>query len=114
MRLGIGDVTRPLAPAVVKALHSAVDEMARAETFKGYGPETGYDFLVELIAKHDFGQRGVTAAPDDIFVSDGGKSDSPNIQEIFPADRAAAGLHPTPPVSLHSPVIARGRGPARP
>src|SRR5262247_197211 len=86
IRLGIGDVTQPLPPAVIGALHAAVDEMARAETFRGYGPEPGYEFLTELISKYDYGTRGVSIAPDEIFVSDGGKTDSANIQEIFAAD----------------------------
>jgi LL-diaminopimelate aminotransferase len=64
IRLGIGDVTRPLAPAVVRALHEAADEMARPETFRGYGPEAGYSFLTEAIAGHDYGERGVPVAPD--------------------------------------------------
>ena len=85
IRLGIGDVTLPLAPTVVRAMHEAVDEMARAETFRGYGPETGYEFLTELIAAHDYGARGVRVATDEIFVSDGAKSDTGNIQEIFSA-----------------------------
>src|SRR5919109_3770004 len=71
IRLGIGDVTQPLPPAVIKALHEAVDEMARAETFRGYGPEPGYEFLTALIAKHDYGARGVSITPDEIIVSDG-------------------------------------------
>src|SRR2546425_6330711 len=87
--------------------------MARAETFKGYGPETGYDFLVELIAKHDFGERGVTVAPDEIFVSDGGKSDSANIQEIFAADCVVAVIDPIYPVYLDSTVMAGPAGAAR-
>src|SRR5918911_5308848 len=80
IRLGIGDATRPLPPAIVQALHAAVDEMGRVETFRGYGPETGYDFLTELIAKHDYGARGVKLAPHEIFVSDGGQQDSGKIQ----------------------------------
>src|SRR5262245_37588254 len=71
IRLGIGDATQPLPPSIVQALHAAVDEMARAETFRGYGPETGYEFLTELIAKHHYGAGGVTMASDEIFVSDG-------------------------------------------
>ena len=113
IRLGIGDVTRPLAPAVITALHGAVDEMARAETFKGYGPETGYAFLTELIAKHDFGERGVTVAPDEIFVSDGGKADSANIQEVFAADCVVAVIDPIYPVYLDSNVMAGRTGAAR-
>src|SRR5439155_625466 len=94
IRLGIGDVTRPLAPAVITAMHAAVDEMARAESFKGYGPETGYEFLLELIARHDYGERGVKVMSDEIFVGDGGKSDSANIQEIFAADCVVAVIDP--------------------
>ena len=86
IRLGIGDVTRPLPPVVIRALHEAVDEMGRAETFRGYGPEPGYEFLTALIAKHDYAARGVPIAPDEIFVSDGAKSDTGNIQEIFAGD----------------------------
>src|SRR2546421_155457 len=93
IRLGIGDATRPLPPAIVQALHAAVDEMGRAETFRGYGPETGYDFLTELIAKHEYGARGVTIAPDEIFVSDGSKSDAANFQELFSRDAGAVLLY---------------------
>ena len=94
IRLGIGDVTLPLAPSVVRAMHEAVDEMARAETFRGYGPETGYEFLTDLIAAHDYGARGVRVATDEIFVSDGAKSDTGNIQEIFAADAQVALVDP--------------------
>src|SRR6267143_6957730 len=80
--LGIGDVTLPLPPAVVGALEEAAREQARAETLKGYGPYVGYEFLRAEIAAHDFGARGVTIALDEVFVSDGGKSDSANLQEI--------------------------------
>jgi LL-diaminopimelate aminotransferase len=110
IRLGIGDVTRPLAPAVVRALHDAADEMARAETFKGYGPETGYPFLTELIAAHDYAARGVTVAPDEIFVSDGTKSDSANIQEIFGADCVVCLTDPVYPVYVDSNVMAGRAG----
>ena len=110
IRLGIGDVTQPLPPAVVRALHEAVDEMARAETFRGYGPETGYEFLSELIARHDYGARGVTVAVDEIFVSDGAKSDSGNIQEIFAADCVVALTDPVYPVYLDSTVMAGRAG----
>src|SRR5216117_2810250 len=106
IRLGIGDATQPLPPAIVAALHAAVDEMARAETFRGYGPETGYEFLTELIAKHDFGARGVTIAPDEIFVSDGGKSDSANLQEIFAGDCVVAVMDPGYPVYADTNVVA--------
>ena len=83
IRMGIGDVTQPLAPAVVKAFHEGVDEMAKAESFKGYGPEQGYEFLREAIALNDYQNRGVDISADDIFVSDGSKCDTGNIQEIF-------------------------------
>jgi LL-diaminopimelate aminotransferase len=112
IRLGIGDVTQPLPAAVVSALHEAVDEMARAETFRGYGPEAGYEFLTEQIAAHDFGARGVTIAPSEIFVSDGGKQDSGNIQEIFAADAAVALCDPVYPVYADSNVMAGRSGPA--
>jgi LL-diaminopimelate aminotransferase len=112
IRLGIGDVTRPLAPAVIRALHEAVDEMAHAETFRGYGPEPGYEFLAELIAAHDYGARGVTVAPDEIFISDGAKSDSANIQEIFAADSVVALTDPVYPVYVDSNVMAGRAGEA--
>jgi LL-diaminopimelate aminotransferase len=114
IRLGIGDVTRPLPPAVLRALHEAADEMGRAESFKGYGPETGYAFLTEQIAAHDYGARGVKVAPDEIFVSDGTKSDSANIQEIFSTDCVVALTDPVYPVYVDSNVMAgrAGRGDA--
>ena len=109
IRLGIGDVTLPLAPAIIRALHEAVDEMARPETFRGYGPEPGYEFLTEQIAAHDYGTRGVRVSPDELFVSDGGKSDSANIQEIFAPDCVVAVTDPVYPVYVDSNVMA-GRG----
>jgi LL-diaminopimelate aminotransferase len=112
VRLGIGDVTQPLPPSVIRALHEAVDEMARAETFRGYGPETGYDFLTALVAKHDYGARGVPIAQDEVFVSDGSKSDSGNIQEIFAADAVVALTDPVYPVYLDSNVMAGRTGTA--
>ena len=111
IRLGIGDVTRPLPPAVTRAMHEAVDEMARAETFRGYGPEAGYAFLTELIAAHDYGSRGVRMAPDEIIVSDGAKSDTANIQEIFTADSVVALTDPVYPVYVDSNVMAGRTGP---
>jgi LL-diaminopimelate aminotransferase len=78
--MGIGDVTRPLVPAVVRALHEAVDEMGRQETFRGYGPEQGYAFLREAVAEHDYAARGVAIGPGDIHISDGTKSDIGNFQ----------------------------------
>ncbi len=112
IRLGIGDVTQPLAPAVIQALHEAVDEMARAETFRGYGPEPGYEFLTELIASRDYRARGIAVSPDEIFVSDGGKSDSANIQEIFAADAVVAVCDPVYPVYVDSNVMAGRAGAA--
>jgi LL-diaminopimelate aminotransferase len=112
IRLGIGDVTLPLPPAVVRALHEAVDEMARPETFRGYGPEPGYPFLTELIAAHDYGARGVPVAADEIFVSDGAKSDTGNIQEIFAAEAAVALVDPVYPVYVDTNVMAGRAGTA--
>ncbi len=109
IRLGIGDVTRPLPPSVIEALHRGVDEMARADSFKGYGPEQGYAFLRELIAEHDFGSRGVQLDPGEIFVSDGAKCDSGNIQEIFAPDAKIAVADPVYPVYVDTSVMA-GRG----
>ena len=86
IRLGIGDVTQPLAPAIIERLHSAVDEMGVQETFKGYAPDLGYEFLRSSISKHDYKSRGVDIAIDEIFISDGAKCDSGNIQEIFALD----------------------------
>ncbi len=110
IRLGIGDVTEPLTPAVVRGLHAAVDEMARAETFHGYGPDAGYEFLIEQILQHDYGARGVRVEPDEVFVSDGTKSDSANIQEIFAADAVVALTDPVYPVYLDSNVMAGRAG----
>ncbi len=112
IRLGIGDVTQPLPRSVITGLHAAVDEMARAESFRGYGPETGYEFLTELIAKHDYGARGVSVALDEIFVSDGAKSDTANIQEIFAADCVVALTDPVYPVYMDSNVMAGRAGAA--
>ncbi len=109
--LGIGDVTRPLPPAVIHALHEAADEMARPESFRGYGPYAGYDFLRAEIAAHDFGARGVNVALDEIFVSDGGKSDSANLQEIFAQDCVVALMDPVYPVYADSNVVAGRSGP---
>ena len=112
IRLGIGDVTQPLPPAVIKAMHEAVDEMGKAESFRGYGPDYGYDFLISLIAKHDYGARGVSVSPDEIVVSDGSKSDSGNIQEIFAADATIALTDPVYPVYMDSNVMAGRTGAA--
>ena len=110
VRLGIGDVTQPLAPSIVKALHDAVDEMADAKTFRGYAPDLGYDFLRETIARCDFGARGAEIHPDEVFVSDGAKSDSANIQEIFSDDARIAVCDPVYPVYVDSNVMAGRTG----
>jgi LL-diaminopimelate aminotransferase len=110
--LGIGDVTRPLPPAVIRALHEATDEMARAETFRGYGPYVGYEFLRAAIAAHDFGARGVKVGVDEIFISDGGKSDSANLQEIFARDCVVGLMDPVYPVYADSNVVAGRSGKA--
>ena len=112
INLGIGDVTQPLPPAVIRAIHEAADEMARAETFKGYGPYMGYDFLLAEIAAHDFGARGVKVALDEVFVSDGGNSDSANLQETFAQDCVVALMDPVYPVYADSNVMAGRSGPA--
>ncbi len=106
IRLGIGDVTLPLAPAVVKALHEAVEEQADAAPFKGYAPGVGYAFLRDVIAEKDFKARGCEIAADEIFISDGAKSDSGNIQEIFSADAKIAVCDPVYPVYVDSNVMA--------
>ncbi|MFT4142991.1 MAG: LL-diaminopimelate aminotransferase [Mobilitalea sp.] len=110
IRLGIGDVTLPLVPAVISALHTSVDEMALKETFKGYAPDLGYEFLRQAIAEHDYKLRGVTIAIDEIFVSDGAKSDSANIQEIFGEDNKIAVCDPVYPVYVDSNVMAGRTG----
>ena len=110
IRLGIGDVTLPLAPAVIKALHVAVDEMADEATFKGYAPDLGYEFLRSAIAENDFRARGADISEDEIFVSDGAKSDSANIQEIFSVDNRIAVCDPVYPVYVDSNVMAGRTG----
>lgn len=96
--LGIGDVTQPLVPAVITAMHKAVDEMADASTFRGYAPDLGYEFLRKAIAEHDYKTRGVDIALDEIFISDGAKSDSGNIGDIFSVDNKIAVCDPVYPV----------------
>ena len=108
--LGIGDVTQPLAPAIIERLHSAVDEMADAKTFKGYAPDLGYEFLRKTITENDYTARGVDIAPDEIFVSDGAKSDSANIQEIFSLDNKIAVCDPVYPVYVDSNFMAGRTG----
>ena len=104
--LGIGDVTQPLVPAIIDALHGAVEEMAHAETFHGYAPDLGYEFLRRAIAKNDYQDRGCDVAADEIFVSDGAKSDSGNIQEIFGTDNKVAVCDPVYPVYVDTNVMA--------
>lgn len=106
IRLGIGDVTQPLAPAIIEALHGAVDEMSKAETFRGYAPDLGYDFLRNAIVENDYKARGCDIAADEIFVSDGAKSDSGNIQEIFSQNNRIAVCDPVYPVYVDSNVMA--------
>ena len=103
--LGIGDVTQPLCPAVVEAMHKAVDEMATAEGFRGYGPEQGYDFLREAILKNDFLPRGIHLDIDEIFVNDGAKSDTGNFQELIRWDNSIAVTDPIYPVYIDSNVM---------
>ncbi|MGI5978580.1 MAG: LL-diaminopimelate aminotransferase [Oscillospiraceae bacterium] len=110
IRLGIGDVTKPLTPAVVDALHKASDEMARAETFRGYGPYEGYDFLREAIVRHDYAPYGAPITKDDIFVSDGAKSDCSNIVDLFSPDTVVAVCDPVYPVYVDSNAIAGRAG----
>lgn len=110
IRLGIGDVTEPLAPAVIKAMHSAVDEMAQRSTFRGYGPEQGYDFLREAIAKNDYQSRGANVAADEIFVSDGSKCDSANILDIFGLENKVAIIDPVYPVYVDTNVMVGRTG----
>ncbi|AMD93340.1 LL-diaminopimelate aminotransferase [Desulfomicrobium orale] len=110
IRMGIGDVTEPLSPAVIRAFHEGVDEMASASTFHGYGPEQGYGFLRELIAREDFQSRGADIAPDEIFISDGAKCDTGNIQELFAGDIRVAVPDPVYPVYVDTNVMAGRTG----
>ncbi|MFV0343391.1 MAG: LL-diaminopimelate aminotransferase [Anaerocolumna sp.] len=110
IRLGIGDVTLPLVPAVIDALHKATDEMAHKDTFKGYAPDLGYEFLRSAIAENDFKSRGVDIALDEIFVSDGAKSDSGNIGDIFGTDNKIAVCDPVYPVYVDSNAMSGRTG----
>jgi LL-diaminopimelate aminotransferase len=110
IRLGIGDVTEPLPPVCIAALHAATDEMANRATFKGYGPEQGYAFLREAVAQHDFQALGAKIEPDEIFVSDGSKCDVANIQEIFAHDTRLAIPDPVYPVYVDTNVMAGRTG----
>lgn len=110
IRLGIGDVTQPIAPAIIEAMHKAVDEMGNAETFKGYAPDLGYEFLRNTIAENDYKDRGCNIEADEIFVSDGAKCDCSNIQEIFSLDNKIAVCDPVYPVYVDSNVMAGRAG----
>jgi LL-diaminopimelate aminotransferase len=110
IRLGIGDVTRPLPPAVIEAMQKGVAEMSREDTFRGYGPEQGYSFLIQKIIANDFSPRGVELAEEEVFVSDGAKSDTANFQEIFGAGNVVAVTDPVYPVYVDSNVMAGRTG----
>ncbi len=110
IRLGIGDVTKPLVPAVIEAMHSAVEEMGHEETFHGYGPDFGYDFLVNAIREGDYATRGIEIAYDEVFISDGAKCDVGNIQELFSPDAVIAVTDPVYPVYVDSNAMAGRAG----
>ena len=110
IKMGIGDVTKPLVPTVIKAFKDAVDEMADGDTFMGYGPEQGYDFLAEAIIKNDFNKWGVDLDLDEVFISDGAKCDTGNIQEIFALDNVIAVTDPVYPVYVDTNVMAGRSG----
>ena len=109
IKLGIGDVTRPIVPAVIEAMHKAIDEMGNPESFRGYGPEQGYDFLREKIVENDYLKRGVEIDKDEIFISDGAKCDCGNIGDILGLDNRVAITDPVYPVYLDTNIMA-GRG----
>ena len=110
IRLGIGDVTQPLAPAVIEAMHKAVDEMAKADTFRGYGPEQGYEFLQQAIIDNDFAPRGIQLTVDEVFINDGAKSDTGNIGDILATDNIIGVTDPIYPVYIDSNVMAGRAG----
>ena len=110
IKMGIGDVTKPLAPSVIKAFQGAVDEMGNADTFRGYGPEQGYDFLAEEIIKNDFEPFGVSLDTDEVFISDGAKCDTGNIQEIFDLGNKIAVTDPVYTVYVDTNVMAGRTG----
>jgi LL-diaminopimelate aminotransferase len=110
--MGIGDVTQPLPPACIAAMHRAADEMSRQDSFRGYGPEQGYDFLIDAIIKNDYNSRGVELEKDEVFVSDGAKCDTGNIQEIFGIDNIVAVTDPVYPVYVDTNVMAGRTGQA--
>jgi LL-diaminopimelate aminotransferase len=112
VRLGIGDVTLPLAPAVVEAMRRAAEELGTPEGFRGYPPDRGYDFLLEAIREHDYAARGIAVETDEIFVSDGSKQDSANVQEIFDAGTRILVTDPVYPVYVDANVMAGRTGPA--
>jgi len=112
IRLGIGDVTEPLPGAIVRAMHMAVDEMAHRDTFRGYGPEQGYDFLREAVATHEYATRGVEVAADEIFISDGSKCDSGNILDVFGQENVVAVLDPVYPAYVDTNVMIGRTGEA--
>ena len=110
IRLGIGDVTRPLPQASIQAMHRAVEELTRTESFHGYGPEQGYDFLIEEIIKHDYSPRGITLSQSEVFISDGAKSDTGNIGDILARDNTIGVTDPVYPVYIDSNVMAGRAG----
>ena len=110
IRLGIGDVTQPLVPAVIAAMHKAVDEMGKKETFRGYGPDFGYDFLVNAIRRTDYASLGIDLDYDEVFISDGAKCDVGNIQELFSKDAVVAVTDPVYPVYVDSNAMAGRAG----
>ena len=110
IRLGIGDVTRPLPQASIEAMHKAVDELANKETFHGYGPEQGYDFLIDAVIRNDYAPRGVYLEPGEVFISDGAKSDTGNIGDILRHDNSIGVTDPIYPVYIDSNVMCGRAG----
>ncbi len=110
IKLGIGDVTLPLPPACISAMHKAVDDMTNVATFRGYGPEQGYDFLRNAVAENDFQAIGADISPDEIFISDGSKCDTANIQELFSIDITVAVPDPVYPVYVDTNVMSGRTG----
>src|SRR2546430_2194148 len=112
IRCGIGDVTEPLPQAAINAMHKAIDELAHRETFRGYGPEQGYDFIRHAIAQNDYRDRGIDIADDEIFLSDGSKCDCGHILDILGGDNRIAIADPVYPVYVDTNVMAGHTGPA--
>ena len=110
IRMGIGDVTQPLAPAVIEAMHKAVEEMASKDTFHGYGPEQGYPFLIDAIIKNDYASRGVFIEPSEVFISDGAKSDCGNIGDMLRHDNSIGVTDPVYPAYIDSNVMSGRTG----